>query len=284
MRIDAHQHFWNYDPVRDSWITSEMSILKRDFSPEEFALECHPNHIDASVAVQADQSEQETLFLLGLAESRKQIAGVVGWIDLCSPNIKDRLDGFSQFQKLCGFRHFAQSEPDDRFLVKQDFLRGIAALQEFDYAYDILVYPRQLPAAIDLVNHFPDQRFVLDHLGKPEIRSNNLGSWLADIRALAECPNVFCKLSGLVSEADWRNWKPDDFRPYLDVVFDAFGTERLMFGSDWPVCLLAASYQNVLRIIEDYLHAFSPEDKARIFGTNAIHFYNLKTVRYGLAT
>lgn len=283
MKIDAHQHFWHYDPARDSWITDEMAILKRDFCPQDLSPECQASGIDASIAVQADQAEQETLFLLGLAENNKRIAGVVGWVDLCAPNAYDRLQFFSRFTKLSGFRHVAQSEPDDRFLVRPSFMRGISHLREFNFTYDILIYPRQLPAAIELVDHFSDQPFVLDHLAKPEIKSNNLGSWLTDIRTIAENPNVYCKLSGLVTEADWINWKPHDFRPYLDVVFDAFGPERLMFGSDWPVCLLAASYRQVKQIIEEYLEASGDDLKELIFGGNAIRFYNLHALRYGPA-
>jgi L-fuconolactonase len=281
MKIDAHQHFWHYDPARDSWITDQMAILKRDFSPQEFTPEFRAAGMDASVAVQADQSEQETIFLLNLAENNERIAGVVGWVDLRSPDADERLQFFYQFPKLCGFRHIAQSEPDDRFLVEPSFMNGISLLREFKFTYDILIYPRQLPAALELVSHFPEQRFVVDHLAKPEIKSNNLGSWLAGIRAVAENPNVYCKLSGLVTEADWVNWKPDDFRPYLDVVFDAFGPERLMFGSDWPVCLLAASYLQVKQIIDDYLEPCESQLKKLIFGGNAIRFYNLHPLKYG---
>lgn len=281
MMIDAHQHFWQYDPARDSWITDQMAILKRDFYPQDLEFERHATGIDASVVVQTDQSENETLALLDLAERSKRIGGVVGWVDLSSPNVRERLQFFSQYNKLCGFRHIAQSEPDDRFLMQPSFLNGISNLRKFNFTYDILIYPRQLPAAIELVSHFPEQFFVVDHLAKPEIKSNNLGSWLTDIRTIAENPNVYCKLSGLVTEADWQNWKPEDFRPYLDVVFDAFGPERLMFGSDWPVCLLAASYRQVKQIIDEYLESCEEDCKKLIFGDNAIQFYRLNSLRYG---
>jgi L-fuconolactonase len=283
IKIDSHQHFWRYNPTRDAWITDDMAILKRDFLPQELALECNANGIDASVAVQADQSEQETLFLLEMAKGNPQIAGVVGWTDLASTNIEDRLQFFSRHKKLRGFRHIAQAEPDDRFLAQPNFLRGISRLWQFDFTYDILIYPKQLPAAIELVSKFPEQRFVIDHLAKPEIRSHDLTFWQTHIRRIAESPNVFCKLSGLVTESDSQNWKPADFKPYLDVVFDAFGTDRLMFGSDWPVCLLAATYVQVKQIIEDYLHACTAGQKENIFGGNAIHFYNLKEFANGFA-
>jgi L-fucono-1,5-lactonase len=259
-----------------------MSVLKRDFLPEELALELKANGIDASIAVQADQSEEETLFLLELAQANPQIAGVVGWTDLLSSNVDERLTFVSRYEKLRGFRHLAQSEPDDRFLVRSDFLRGISRLKQFGFTYDILIYPGQLPAAIELVSKFPEQRFVIDHLAKPEIKSHDLTFWETNIRRIAESSNVYCKLSGLITEADRRKWKAADFKPYLDAVFDAFGADRLMFGSDWPVCLLAASYAQVKQIIEDYLRGFTAAQKENIFGGNAIRFYNLKEFHDGL--
>src|SRR5579862_826299 len=271
MRIDAHQHFWHYDPGRHTWITDEMRVLKRDYLPEHLQPEMAAAGIDATIAVQVDQSENESGFLLDLAERSPQIAGVVGWVDLCSPEIAARLERFAEREKLCGFRHLAQSEPDDCFLVREDFLRGISKLGAFDFTYDILIYPRQLPAAAELVSRFPNQRFVVDHLAKPPIRTKEIEPWATHIRRIAGCENVFCKLSGMVTEADWLAWRPADFRPYLDVVFECFGTDRLMFGSDWPVCLLAATYQSVKRLIADY--AASSHEK--IFGRNAAAFYGL---------
>ncbi len=200
-----------------------MSVLKRDFLPEDLALECKANGIGASIAVQASQSEEETLFLIDLAEDNPMIAGVVGWVDLASPQIEERIQFFSGYGKLRGFRHIAQAESDDRFLVRPDFMRGISELRRFNFTYDILIYPKQLPAAIDLVSKFPDQRFVIDHLAKPEIKSRDIEFWATHIRRIAENPNVFCKLSGLMTEANWHNWKAKDFAPYLDVVFEAFG-------------------------------------------------------------
>ena len=283
MRIDAHQHFWNYDPLRDAWITEEMQSIRRDFLPGDLTPECAANRIDGTIAVQADQSEKETLFLLDLAESDPIIAGVVGWVDLCSPRVADRLQFFSRHAKLRGFRHIAQTEPDERFLVRPDFLRGIRFLQEFGFAYDILIYPKQLPAALALVTAVPEQHFVLDHLAKPEIRIGRRKEWEAQVRELAQNPNVFCKISGMVTEADWQAWKKEDFDPYLDVVFEAYGAHRLMFGSDWPVCLVAASYAQVVEIVEDYVKRNTPSAKKGIFGENAVRFYGLKTGQHGLA-
>jgi L-fuconolactonase len=283
MNIDSHQHFWRYDPARDTWITDAMGALKRDFLPDELARELDANGIDASIAVQADQSEQETLFLLDLAERSDRIGGVVGWVDLRSPQIGERLQFFSQFKKLRGFRHLVQAERDDRFVLQRDFARGISRLREFSFTYDILIYPRQLPAAIELVSQFPDQYFAIDHLAKPEIKISNREPWAANIKAISKNPNVFCKLSGLVTEAEWLRWTPADFTFYLDVVLEAFGPGRLMFGSDWPVCLVAASYRQEKELIENYVSRRAPADRAKIFGENAIRFYGLKAASHGLA-
>jgi L-fuconolactonase len=283
MHIDAHQHFWRFDPVRDAWITDSMSILKRDFLPEEYADECDSNGIDASIAVQADQSEDETLFLLDLAKQSERIAGVVGWVDLRSPEIEERLRFFSHYKKLRGFRHIAQAELDDQFLVGRDFTRGISLLREFGFTYDILIYPKQLPAAIELAARFPEQPFVVDHLAKPLIKDGSREPWASYMRTIAQNANVFCKVSGLVTEADWLQWKPEELRPYLDVVFEAFGPERLMFGSDWPVCLVAASYRRVKEVIETYVYAHAAQHMEDVFGGNAIRFYGLKAAIHGLA-
>jgi L-fuconolactonase len=283
MTVDAHQHFWRYDPARDAWITDAMAHLKRDFLPEELERERAANGIDRTIVVQVDQSEDETRFLMDLAEQYKSIAGVVGWVDFCSPKIEERLRFFSQYKKLCGFRHIAQAEPDDQFLVRRDFTRGLSRLREYGFAYDILIYPKQLPAAIELAARFPEQRFVVDHLAKPLIKDGCREPWASYMRTISQNANVFCKLSGLVTEADWLHWKPEDIHPYLDVVFEAFGPERLMFGSDWPVCLLAASYRQVKQLIETYVEAHAARHKENIFSGNAIRFYGLKAVSHGLA-
>jgi len=281
MKIDSHQHFWRYDAARDAWITDSMAVLKRDFLPEHLAAELVANDIDASIAVQADQSENETMFLLDLAEQNECVAGVVGWVDLLSPRVGERLEYFSRFAKLRGFRHIAQAEPDDRFLARENFVEGVAQLCTFGFTYDILIYPKQLPAAIELAARLPEQRFVIDHLAKPDIKAGKTAPWAAQMREMAQNENVFCKLSGLVTEADWKHWKADDFKPYLDVVFEAFGVERLMFGSDWPVCLLVATYPQLKQLIENYVKGYSKADKEKIFGGNAARFYGLKTAQHG---
>jgi len=283
MKIDSHQHFWRYDAARDAWITDSMAVLKRDFLPDDLAVELKANGIESSIAVQADPSENETIFLLELAERSERIAGVVGWVDLLSSRVSERLEHFSHFSKLRGFRHIAQAEPDDRFLAREQFVKGVAQLCAFGFTYDILIYPRQLPAAIDLVKRLSEQRFVIDHMAKPEVKSAKTSPWAAQMREIAQNKNVFCKISGLVTEADWRHWKADDFKPYLDVVFTAFGADRLMFGSDWPVCLLAATYGQVKQLIDHYVKVLPQSDQDKVLGGNAARFYGLKTANHGFA-
>jgi L-fuconolactonase len=276
MIIDSHQHFWHYDAARDSWITDEMAVLKRDFLPADLQQEFAANGIEGSVVVQAAQSEEETGCLLELAQQHAFVKGVVGWCDLRDAKLRERLEYFSQFEKLCGFRHVVQSEPDDNFLLRPDFLRGIALLQEFNFTYDILIYPKQLPAAIRFVEKFPEQPFVLDHLAKPFIKDRIIEPWAAQIRELAQHTQLYCKVSGMVTEADWQNWQNDNFKAYLDVVFEAFGADRIMFGSDWPVCLLAADYRQVKDILSAYTNHFSSLERVKIFSLNARRFYKLK--------
>jgi len=274
MRIDAHQHFWRHDPVRDGWITDEMSRLRRDFLPEELETLLVASGMDGSIAVQADPSENETRFLLEIAEHHPAVLGVVGWVDLLAPDLPEKLEHFSRSERFCGVRHIAQAEPDD-FLEREEVVRGIGVLREFGLTYDILVYPHQLAATLSLVEKLPDQPFVVDHMAKPLVRDGVMEPWAAQMRELASHPYVWCKVSGLVTEADWAMWRPEDLRPYLDVAFDAFGPERLMFGSDWPVCLLAAEYGQVVELIEAYTGHLSASERDGVFGGNAAGFYSL---------
>lgn len=275
MRIDAHQHFWRYDPERDVWITDEMAVLRRDFLPEELGSLLAANRVDGTVAVQADQSEEETRFLLELAKAHPFILGVVGWVDLLAPDLSQRLEHFARWDRFRGARHIAQAEADD-YLARDDVIRGIGTLSSFGLTYDILVYPRQLPAALSLVRALPEQPFVVDHMAKPLIADGVMEPWARQMREMAGHPNVWCKVSGLVTEARWTGWRPEDFRPYLDVVLEAFGPERLMFGSDWPVCLLAGEYEEVLALAEDYFRQLTPGERAQLFGGNAATFYGLR--------
>ena len=252
-----------------------MAALKRDFRPHHLLPELTANQVEGCIVVQVAHSEQETMFLLDLAKHNSFIRGVVGWVDLRSARLAHRLKFFSQFGKLRGFRHIVQGEKDDRFMLRKDFLAGIAQLQAFGFTYDILIYARQLPAATELAAKFPSQKFVLDHIAKPEIKAGEIAAWEHSIRQLAAQRNVCCKLSGLITEAHWQNWQPADLKPYLDVVFDCFGVDRLMFGSDWPVCLLAGSYRQVKEIIADYTEGLPQPEKDKIFGLNAARFYGL---------
>jgi len=276
MNIDAHQHFWMYNQHEYGWIDDSMESLRRNFLPNDLKPELDHNGIQGCVTVQARQTLEETRWLLDLAEHSKFILGVVGWVDLQSAEVNSQLKAFARNPKLVGVRHIVQSEPDDRFLLRPEFLRGIAALEEFDLAYDILIYPKHLRVAAEFAHKFPRQRFVLDHLAKPPIKDRQIDSWESGIGELAALPNVYCKLSGLVTEADWHHWKPEDLTPYLDVAFEAFGAERLMFGSDWPVCLAAAPYSRVFSTVKNYLARQAVNVRDAVLGGNAQRFWKLK--------
>ncbi|WP_215235358.1 amidohydrolase family protein [Dyadobacter linearis] len=274
MTIDSHQHFWIFDEERDSWITPEMGVIRKNFLPENLKPVLKANGVNGCVAVQASSTDSETEFLLQLAEANDIVKGVVGWVDLFSADLYDKLEKYSQFEKLKGFRHVAQGQPEG-FLLQPDFIKGVGQLVAFDFTYDILIHQNQLKEAFNFAVKLPNVHFVLDHIAKPLIKNGQMQPWADDIRALAELPNVSCKVSGMVTEADWQNWEKADFRPYLDVVFEAFGTERLMFGSDWPVCLVAAEYEGAKGILTDYLSMFSDSEAKRVMGQNAVDFYNL---------
>jgi L-fuconolactonase len=274
-KIDTHQHFWQYNPVKDAWITEEMKVIQRDFLPSDLEPLLRQTGFDGCVAVQADQSENETAFLLQLAGENDFIKGVVGWIDLQARNITERLEYYTQFEKLKGFRHILQAEPRRDLMLTANFQRGIRLLHQYNFTYDILIYTDQLPYIKTFVAAFPEQPFVIDHLAKPDIKKGTIDDWKKNIADVARFENVYCKISGMVTEADWQNWKKEDFRLYIDAVVEAFGTDRLLFGSDWPVCLVAAGYEEVLSICEDYYSGFSADEKKKIFRDNAIRFYQL---------
>lgn len=276
MIIDAHQHFWQYDPKRHEWIDESMQEIQRDFLPYDLQKIFEIEGIDGCVAVQVDQTEAETEYLLELAKLYDFIKGVVGWIDLRAENIQERLDHFSQFKKLSGFRHIVQGESDVNFLLRKDFNRGIEELLPYNFTYDILVFPHQLGAVLEFVRNHPHQPFVIDHLAKPYMKDGFYDGWALLMRAIARNENVYCKISGMVTEADWDNWNYKDLEPYLDLVLEVFGPDRLMYGSDWPVCLLAANYPMVKGIIEQFLTKLSPDEQAKIWGLNTKRFYNLE--------
>ena len=276
MRIDAHQHFWHFSPEEYGWISPDMPTLRQNHLPKDLAPLLQEAHLDGTVAVQARQMLAETEWLLDLADQHAFIRGVVGWVDLRDADLHSQLERFRAHPKFCGVRHVLQDEPNDEFMLGEDFLSGIAALATFDLTYDILIYPRQLPVAGELVARFPDQPFVLDHMAKPLIRDGLLERWATDVRQLAAYPNVACKVSGLVTEADWQGWRSPDFLPYLDVVLEAFGPARLMFGSDWPVCTLAATYNQVVGLVSAFAQQLSADEQAAVWGRTASRFYGLE--------
>ncbi|HSB93420.1 MAG TPA: amidohydrolase family protein [Flavitalea sp.] len=274
MRIDSHVHFWKYDRTRLDWIDNSMKVLQKDYLPSELSGTLNRNDVDGVIAVQAEQSEVETLFLVELAKSYPLIKGVVAWVDLRAANVAERLDYMSQFTIIKGYRHIVQTEPAG-FMDDQSFRNGIAALAAFDLSYDILIYPNQLQEAARLVQAFPGQRFVIDHCAKPDIKQPLNAEWVKGMEQMAEYPNVQCKLSGLFTEAKWKSWSAGDFYPFLDVVFKAFGTDRLMFGTDWPVILLSGMYVQWKSLLEKYMENLVPEIKDQVFGLNAAAFYKI---------
>jgi L-fuconolactonase len=273
--IDAHQHFWHFDPVRDAWITDDMAAIQRDFLPPDLEPLLQEHGIEGCVAVQASQTEAETDFLLELATKYPFIKGVVGWVDLRAVNIHERLAHYRRFDQLKGFRHVLQGEADRAFMLRPEFRRGLAALDLHGFTYDLLILPDQLGYAAELAAAFPTQPLVLDHLAKPFIKTGEIEPWRRDVKALAAHENVWCKVSGLVTEADWQHGQAADFRPYLDAAFEAFGPRRLMFGSDWPVCNLAGGYGRARGLLADYLLAFPPDEQRQFWGDNAVSFYDL---------
>ena len=274
MRIDSHQHFWKYSEAEYPWI-GKNTPLQRDWLPADLEREAAKVHIEGSVVVQARQTLEESGWLLQLADKSPFIKGVVGWVDLQSEKVAEDLAALSKHKKFVGVRHVVQSEPDLEFMLRPQFLRGLRELHPFDFSYDLLPYPKHLPVTIQVVEKFPQLRFVLDHIAKPMIRAGIMQPWKDDIRELAKHENVFCKISGMVTEAKMPGWKKEDFRPYLDVVVEAFGENRVMFGSDWPVCLLAGSYEQVHGLAADYFKPFSATAQEKFFGGNAAKFYRL---------
>ena len=272
--IDSHQHFWKYNPERHSWISEEMAAIQKDFLPDNLKDVLLKNKVYGCITVQVDQNEEETNWMLSLAEGHPFIKGIVGWVDLQAPNIIERLQYFSSFPKLKGFRHILQAE-EPSFLQQPSFVRGISYLKNFNFTYDILIYPQHLKAALELVKKFPKQKFVINHLGKPAIAKGHYCGWEKDIKSLSEFENVYCKISGMVTEANWNTWTSENLRPYLDTVVKTFNTKRIMFGSDWPVCLLAASYEKWLQTVQQYFSSFSKNEQEDFFSGNAKQFYNL---------
>jgi L-fuconolactonase len=275
MKIDSHQHFWNYNSAEYGWIDDSMSVLNRDFLPEHLQTEIANAGVDGVVSVQARQNVMETNWLLELAGQNDFIKGVVGWVDLVSPNVFGDLERFTRHAKFKSVRHVIQAEPDDQFILRDDFNRGIRALKPFNLVYDILIFERHLPMTIQFADLHPDQIFALDHIAKPLIKAGAFEPWNRNIRKMAKRPNVYCKLSGMVTEANYSTWTESQLRPYFETVLEAFGPRRLMFGSDWPVCLAACDYGRWAKIVAAWIAGLSTGEQARIFGSTAAEVYNL---------
>ena len=275
LKVDAHQHFWLYNPERDSWITDDMKVIKKDFLPEDLEPVLTRNGIDCCVVIQSDQSPAENFFQLNNAMENEFILGVVGWVDLQAKDIGERLSYLQNFKKLKGFRHVLQGESDRALMLKKEFMRGISLLSKYHFTYDFLIFPDQLKYAEELAQKFPNQKFVIDHIAKPDIKNKKLNDWKKDIQAFTGLDNVYCKVSGMVTEANLKHWKQKDFEPHLDVVTETFGMNRLMYGSDWPVCLLSCSYEKTKGIADNYFQQFSESEKEKFYGENAVKFYDL---------
>jgi L-fuconolactonase len=276
MKIDTHQHFWKYNDRDYVWMTAAMDRLRKDHLPADLLPLINSAGVTGTVAVQARQTLEESAWLLHLADEYPFIRAVVGWVDLSSDRVAEQLEHLAQHPKFRGVRHVVHDEPDDNFMLRQSFLNGLSQLKRFGLTYDLLLFPRHLPIACDVVKRFPDQRFVLDHIAKPPIRTREMEPWARELKRLATFSNVFCKISGLVTEAEWDSWRPQDFEPYLDVVLNSFGPRRLMIGSDWPVCTLAAKYTSVIKLETDYIGRLSADEQHAILEKNPVEFYSIR--------
>ncbi len=275
MIIDAHQHFWNYEPVKHKWIDDTMSVIRKDFTPSDLKEVYDNNGIDGCVAVQADQTTDETDFLISLSEKYSFIKGIVGWVDLRTANVQEDLEKYSNYNKVKGFRHVVQGEADHNFLLRPNFLKGISNFEAYNYTYDILIFPHQLGATLEFAKKFPNQKFVIDHIAKPYIKDGFYDGWAALMKEIGKLENVHCKISGMITEADYNLWTAEQIQPYMELVLNSFGSERLMFGSDWPVCLVAGNYTKVKEVTTNFIAKLSSSEQAAIMGRNAIAFYNI---------
>lgn len=274
MILDSHIHFWKYHPVRDAWINDDMKVIQRDFLPEDALPVFNANGVGGCIAVQADQSPEENRFLPQLAAENDFIKGVVGWIDLSSPGIEEELELYKQHPLMIGFRYMVQDEAQG-FLQRETVLENIAKLEHYGYTYDILIQGHQLADAITLTEKLPNQPYILDHCAKPSLRTGNITEWKAQIKLLAQNPNVYCKLSGLLTEDHWHNCNEAQLKDCMDVVLDSFGTNRVVFGSDWPVVQLAGTYTHWLNLVKTHIAHFSPAQQENILYHNAVKFYKL---------
>lgn len=275
MKIDSHHHFWKYDPETYSWMNEKMELLQRDYLPQNLKDEIDKVGVEGVVSVQADQSIKETEQLLGYADSHDFILGVVGWLPLSDQGVENLMERYSSNPLLKGIRHVIQDEPDDRFILDEAFNRGVEKLRKYNLVYDILIYERQLGSTIEFVDRHKGQVFVLDHVAKPRIQDKVMEPWKTQMKELAKRENVFCKLSGMATEANWQNWQPEDLHPYMEVALDAFGAKRLMFGSDWPVARLAVEYHSWIDLCRMFVSSLTVDEQGLIGGEVAREVYDL---------
>ncbi|MBC6998791.1 amidohydrolase family protein [Cytophaga sp. FL35] len=275
MIIDSHQHFWIYDERKHAWIDDQMAIIRRDFLPQDLKPVYENHGVDGCVAVQADQTLEETEFLLNLSNENDFVKGVVGWVDLRSTSLPEQLEKYQENENLKGWRHIVQGEADHNFLLRNDFLNGISLLEKYNHTYDILVFPHQLGAVLEFVKKFPNQAFVIDHIAKPYIKDGFFDGWSLLMKEISKHENVFCKISGMITEADYDNWSKEEIFPYMNLILEAFGPNRVMYGSDWPVCLVAGTYPQVKNLVKDFIQDLSTTEQEKIMGKNAMAFYNL---------
>ncbi len=273
--IDAHQHFWKYHPQNHAWINDDMKIIQKDFLPEDLAVVLSTQNVEGCVSVQVDQTKEETAFQIECARHNPFIKGVVGWIDLMNPLIEKDIEAYKEQNIVKGFRHILQGA-EEGFMLQPNFINGLKQLSKHHYTYDLLIYANQIQEAIKLIKSVEDLPIVLDHIAKPSIKTKSIQDWDRDIKSLVKYPNLYCKISGMATEADWTTWKSEDLKPYLDIVVEAFGVDRLLFGSDWPVCLVASSYERWLNTIKDYFKKFSISEQEKIFALNCESFYTLE--------
>jgi L-fuconolactonase len=274
--IDAHHHLWNFSEREYPWIDPSMTILRRDFTVADFTAAAHSAGIEQSIVVQARQSMEETEWLLDRATEEGPVVGVIGWVPLCNPSLEAKLERISDAPALVGVRHVIHDEPDEQFILRSDFNAGISLLDRFNLAYDILIREKHLPQTITFVKRHPEQRFVVDHIAKPRIREGSFDRWAAGIRELARNEQVFCKVSGMVTEADWASWTVTDLQRYIDVVLEAFGPERTLFGSDWPVCLVAGTYQRWVSAVTAMTDGISDGERDWLFRRSAMSAYRIE--------
>jgi len=275
MRIDAHQHFWNHDPIKHFWINDDMKVIKRDFSPGDLAPLLKESKFDGTIAVQADETMAETTFLLDLARKNDYIKAVVGWVDLRKEAVEEDLLMLKSQQKLAGFRCIMQGTEDEAYLKNSVFLKNVSRLTQFDFTYDLLVFHNQMESLVRFTDKLQDNRLILDHIGKPDIKNKQIKQWKEQLRILSSNPNIYCKLSGMLTEADHQRWTYDDIMPYMETAAEYFGVDRLCFGSDWPVCLLAGSFKQVHDVVDCFVEQLNTTEREKIFGTNTAAFYKI---------